>query len=92
MKGVEFKDEDDISTIGLSAPSWRHMLYWRIKRWLREWLGVEREVEELKNRVHRLELREMGFDPDDPHLAFKLQMRAMESNPRAQYRITGIQP
>lgn len=57
-----------------------------IRRWLRKWLGID-EIEKL---AHRAELRGMGFNPDDPDLIMKLQMRAFQSDPRNRYVVTNI--
>lgn len=59
----------------------------RLRLWLRKWLGIDK----LEDRLHRAELIADGFDPDDPYLLFKLQMRAMDSDPRYQVRLTNIQ-
>lgn len=51
----------------------RRLLSFRHKPriWLRKWLGID-EIEALAARA---DLRAMGYDPDDPHLSYKLQMK-----------------
>lgn len=50
-----------------------------LKRFILNWLGIPHDIHE---RMVRLEIRQMGLDPDDPMLAYLLPNAISKDPPR----------
>lgn len=58
-----------------------------LKRLILKWLGIPHDTE---NRLWRLEIRQMGLDPDDPMLGYVVIERAAVHDPRRKAVIANL--